>query len=69
LNGTSLHSSYDEWNVWFREMDGPRGLGERYTLAVATYLHAFVRHAAIVKMANLAQLVNVIAPIVDTPRS
>ena len=33
-------------------------------LAVATYLHAFVRHANIVKMANLAQLVNVIAPIV-----
>ena len=47
---------------------GISGLKERYTLgdalAVATYLHAFVRHANIVKMANLAQLVNVIAPIV-----
>jgi alpha-L-arabinofuranosidase len=62
---------YDEWNVWFREMDGSAGLEERYTLgdalAVGTYLHAFVRHANAVKMANLAQLVNVIAPIVTSP--
>ncbi|MGH3169812.1 MAG: alpha-L-arabinofuranosidase C-terminal domain-containing protein, partial [Trebonia sp.] len=66
-----IHVAYDEWNVWFREMDGTRGLEERYNLgdalAVATYLHAFVRHADIVKMANLAQLVNVIAPIVTSP--
>jgi alpha-L-arabinofuranosidase len=63
-----VHIAYDEWNVWFRERDGAAGLEERYTLAdalaVATYLHAFVRYADIVKMANLAQLVNVIAPIV-----
>jgi alpha-L-arabinofuranosidase len=62
--------AYDEWNVWFRERDGPAGLEERYTLAdalaVATYLHAFTRHAKSVKMANLAQLVNVIAPIVTS---
>lgn len=61
-----VHVAYDEWNVWFRERTA--GLEERYNLgdalAVATYLHAFVRHAHIVKMANLAQLVNVIAPIV-----
>lgn len=60
-----------EWNVWYREMDGARGLEERYdlgdALAVACYVHAFVRHAGIVKMANLAQLVNVIAPIVTGP--
>jgi alpha-L-arabinofuranosidase len=63
-----VHVAYDEWNVWFRERSGISGLEERYTLgdalAVATYLHAFVRHANVVKMANLAQLVNVIAPIV-----
>ncbi|HEX6448195.1 MAG TPA: alpha-L-arabinofuranosidase C-terminal domain-containing protein [Trebonia sp.] len=66
-----IHIAYDEWNVWFRERDGPAGLEERYTLAdalaVATYLHAFIRHAKAVKMANLAQLVNVIAPIVTGP--
>jgi alpha-N-arabinofuranosidase len=63
--------AYDEWNVWFRERDGRTGLEERYTLgdalAVGTYLHGFVRHAKTVKMANLAQLVNVIAPIVTSP--
>jgi alpha-L-arabinofuranosidase len=65
-----IHIAYDEWNVWFREMDGQAGLEERYdladALAVSTYLHAFVRHANVVKMANLAQLVNVIAPIVTS---
>lgn len=63
--------AYDEWNVWFRERTAASGLEERYTLgdalAVATYLHAFVRHAGVVKMANLAQLVNVIPPIVTSP--
>ena len=66
-----IHIAYDEWNVWFRQRDGAAGLEERYTLAdalaVATYLHAFIRHAKAVKMANLAQLVNVIAPIVTSP--
>lgn len=62
--------AYDEWNVWFREREGTSGLEERYNLsdalAVATYLHGFVRHCQTVKMANLAQLVNVIAPIVTS---
>ena len=66
-----IHIAYDEWNVWFREREGIEGLEERYTLAdgiaVATYLHAFVRSAHVVRMANLAQLVNVIAPIVTSP--
>ena len=61
--------AYDEWNVWYRTDDGR--LEERYTLAdalaVATYLNVFVRKSAIVRMANLAQLVNVIAPIVPSP--
>jgi alpha-L-arabinofuranosidase len=64
-----IHVAYDEWNVWFREREN--GLEERYTLAdalaVATYLHAFLRHCRAVRMANLAQLVNVIAPIVTRP--
>ena len=66
-----IHVAYDEWNVWYREMDGTKGLEERYNLAdalaVATYLHGFVRQCQVVKMANLAQLVNVIAPIVTSP--
>ena len=36
-------------------------------LAVGTYLNIFVRNCRWVKMANLAQLVNAIAPIVTTP--
>jgi alpha-L-arabinofuranosidase len=60
--------AYDEWNVWYRAEDG--ALEERYTfpdaLAVGTYLNIFIRNSAWVGMANLAQLVNAIAPIVTT---
>jgi alpha-L-arabinofuranosidase len=60
--------AYDEWNVWYRTMTVD--LAERYThadaLAVATYLNIFVRNCARVRMANLAQMVNAIAPIVAT---
>jgi len=62
---------YDEWNIWYREEAQPNTryqLEECYTLAdalaVATYLNIFIRHCRTVKMANLAQMVNVIAPIV-----
>ena len=62
-----IHVAYDEWNVWFRERDQTSGLEERYTLsdalAVATYLNVFFRHCETVKIANLAQMVNVIAPV------
>ena len=65
--------AYDEWNVWYRSMPEATGRGdlaERYTfddaLAVATYLNIFVRNCARVRMANLAQMVNAIAPIVTT---
>ena len=65
--------AYDEWNVWYRsmpELTGTGDLAERYTfddaLAVATYLNIFVRNCARVRMANLAQMVNAIAPIVTT---
>jgi alpha-N-arabinofuranosidase len=63
--------AYDEWNVWYRERDERSGLEERYTLAdalaVGTYLNVFVRECAALRMANLAQLVNAIAPIVTKP--
>ncbi|MBO0774840.1 MAG: alpha-N-arabinofuranosidase [Actinobacteria bacterium] len=61
--------AYDEWNVWFRTDDGT--LEERYSfpdaLAVATYLNIFIRNCDWVRMANLAQLVNAIAPVVTIP--
>jgi alpha-L-arabinofuranosidase len=61
--------AYDEWNVWYRTQDG--ALEERYTfadaLAVGTYLNIFVRNCEWVRMANLAQMVNAIAPIVTSP--
>jgi alpha-N-arabinofuranosidase len=62
--------AYDEWNVWYRTSDGT--LEERYNfsdaLAVGTYLNIFVRNCARVRMANLAQMVNAIAPIVTSPQ-
>src|SRR6202451_1444357 len=60
--------AYDEWNFWYRTDDGT--LEERYTfadaLAVGTYLNIFVRNCHWVRMANLAQMVNAIAPIVTS---
>jgi alpha-N-arabinofuranosidase len=65
---------FDEWNVWYKnhEMDGegkhaPHLVEEIYNLedalVVAGFLNSFVRHADVVKIANLAQIVNVIAPL------
>ena len=68
---------FDEWNVWYRTMnpehtDGrgkfaPHLIEEEYNLedalVVAGFLNSFIRHADVVKIANLAQIVNVIAPI------
>ena len=65
---------FDGWNVWYKgnQSDGagkfaPHLLEEVYNLedalVVAGFLHSFVRHADVVKIANLAQIVNVIAPI------
>lgn len=63
--------AYDEWNVWFRNRGADSQLEERYdlsdALAVATYLNIFIRKARMMGMANLAQLVNVIAPIFTSP--
>jgi alpha-N-arabinofuranosidase len=65
---------FDEWNVWYKNMqiDGegkraPHLMEEVYNLedalVVAGFLNSFIRHADAVKIANLAQIVNVIAPI------
>jgi len=70
-DGKKIHIAFDEYNVWYRARgDGQRGrqiLEERYNLedalVVATFLNSLVNHADVVKIANMAQLVNVIAPI------
>jgi alpha-N-arabinofuranosidase len=72
-----LWLSFDEWNVWYRArsgdaMDGhrkpaPHLLEEVYNLEdamlIGGMMNSLLRHADRVKIACLAQLVNVIAPI------
>ncbi len=68
--GRKMYIAWDEWNVWYRARGnkerGRRILEERYNLedalVIATFLNSFINHAHIVKIANMAQLVNVIAP-------
>jgi alpha-N-arabinofuranosidase len=69
--------AFDEWNVWYRTQNAESVNGhgkfaqhlveETYNLedalVVAGFLNSFIRHADVVKIANLAQIVNVIAPI------
>jgi alpha-N-arabinofuranosidase len=69
-----VYLSWDEWNVWYKDqvMDGkwtqaPHLIEEMYNLedalVVAQWLNVFLRRSDVLKMACLAQLVNVIAPI------
>jgi alpha-N-arabinofuranosidase len=67
-----IYIAWDEYNVWYRArsgdaMRGREALEEHYNLedalVIAGFLNGFVRNADVVKMANMAQLVNVIAPI------
>jgi alpha-L-arabinofuranosidase len=69
-----VYLSFDEWNAWYREMNGDGGwkqaphlLEEKYNLedalVCAQYLNSFIRNADLVKIACLAQIVNVIAPV------
>ncbi len=65
---------FDEWNVWYKNMEmngrgkaAPHLIEEIYNLedalVVAGFLNSFIRHADVVKIANIAQIVNIIAPI------
>ncbi len=65
---------FDEWNVWYKNHQtngqgtfAPHLVEEVYNLedalVVAGFLNCFLRHADMVKIANLAQIVNVIAPV------
>ncbi|KAF5346825.1 hypothetical protein D9756_010564 [Leucocoprinus leucothites] len=63
---------FDEWNVWDPvRAPGEKGAEEHYdlsdALAVAAWLNVFVRKADIVKIACIAQSVNVISPIITSP--
>jgi alpha-N-arabinofuranosidase len=72
-----LWLSFDEWNVWYRKNSGdavdghrteaPHLLEEIYNLEdallVGGLINTLIRHANRIKIACLAQLVNVIAPL------
>ena len=72
---TQINLSFDEWNVWYHSngdyiekwSTAPHQLEDIYNfedaLVVACMLITLLRHADRVKIACLAQLVNVIAPI------
>ena len=73
-NEKRAYLCFDEWNVWYKnqQTDGagkfaPHLLEEIYNLedalVVAGFLNSFIRHADVVRIANLAQIANVIAPI------
>jgi alpha-N-arabinofuranosidase len=64
---------FDEWNVWDPERaPGDKGAEETYTLsdalAVAVWLNVFVRQSRYIGMANIAQTVNVISPLMTTEK-
>lgn len=59
-----IYIAFDEYNVWHRankQYEVPYVFED--ALVVAGFLNSFVRHADSVKMANMAQVVNVLAPI------
>ena len=69
--------AFDEWNVWYRTRNRegmwaggnfPAHLVEEVydlqdALVCAQFLMSFIRNADVVKIANIAQIVNVIAPV------
>ncbi|MEE1930782.1 alpha-N-arabinofuranosidase [Streptomyces sp. TRM 70351] len=76
-----INLSFDEWNVWYQKRfhdaapgqweEAPRLLEDNYSVTDAvvfgSLLIALLRHADRVTVACLAQLVNVIAPIMTEP--
>ncbi|NQW19188.1 MAG: alpha-N-arabinofuranosidase [Chloroflexi bacterium] len=77
----NVYVSFDEWNVWYKERGGvtqdgqwetgPALIEEVYNLedalVCAQYMNSFIRRADLVKVACLAQLVNVIAAVLTRP--
>ncbi|MCS6937706.1 MAG: alpha-N-arabinofuranosidase [Roseiflexus sp.] len=74
----NVYLSWDEWNVWYKDQttqgewrEAPHLIEEVYNLedalVVAQWLNVFLRRCDVLKIACLAQLVNVIAPILTRP--
>ncbi len=75
-----VYLQWDEWNVWYRThlaahtqgewTNAPHLIEEVYNLedalVVAQWLNVFLRKSDVLKVACLAQIVNVIAPILTT---
>jgi len=70
--------SWDEWNVWYKDMtfdggwtEAPHLIEEIYNLedalVVAQWMNVFLRRCHVLKVACIAQLVNIIAPILTRP--
>lgn len=73
----TMYLSFDEWNVWYQSQQeehdwevAPRLLDNRYSLLDALVVGGLgitlLNHADRVKISCLAQLINVIAPIITT---
>jgi alpha-N-arabinofuranosidase len=72
-----VYLSWDEWNVWYKNRSGqgnwteaPHLSEEVYNLedalVVAQWMNVFLRKSDVLKIACLAQIVNVISPITTT---
>jgi alpha-N-arabinofuranosidase len=73
-----VHLCWDEWNVWYKDRKGAGGWQEaphlceevynlEDALVVAQWLNTFLRHCDVLKIACIAQIVNVISPLLTTP--
>ncbi len=76
----NVYLSWDEWNVWYKATnpsdiqgnwtEAPHLIEEVYNLedalVVAQWMNVFLRKSDVLKIACLAQIVNVIAPILTT---
>jgi alpha-L-arabinofuranosidase len=72
-----VYLSWDEWNVWYKAMDmngkwaeAPHLIEEVYNLedalVVAQWLSLFLRQCDVLRIACIAQVVNIIAPLLTT---
>ncbi|MBK9122282.1 MAG: alpha-N-arabinofuranosidase [Chloroflexi bacterium] len=72
-----VYLSWDEWNVWYKDRSGDGGWTEaphlseevynlEDALVVAQWMNVFLRRSDVLKVACLAQIVNVISPLTTT---
>ncbi len=72
-----VYLSWDEWNVWYKDRSSDGGWTEaphlseeiynlEDALVVAQWMNVFLRKSDVLKIACLAQIVNVISPITTT---